>query len=99
MQKENVQKEEQSLENEPKVLTIKTPFDAVEFLYYQAKKSSDGIVYDSNILQCASFVSSSLDSMMKEIEKLKGELESLKIANDVVPKLNVVDEVVSEEIK
>lgn len=98
MQKENVQKEEQSLENEPKVLTIKTPFDAVEFLYYQAKNSSDGIVYDSNILQCASFASSSLDSMMKEIEKLNGELEAFKLSNSV-PTLNIVEEVVSEEIK
>ena len=37
-------------------------------------------------------------SMMKEIEKLNGELEAFKLSNSV-PTLNIVEEVVSEEIK
>lgn len=64
-------KEVSKQEKEVKQIEIKTPFEAVEYLYYMAKKASDGIIYDQNILFCANFAINSIDSMMQEIDKLK----------------------------
>lgn len=75
---EDQKTQNQEEKEDKKVIEIKTPRDAVEFLYYQAKLSTNGIQFDAAILDCANFALNSLHFMENEISKLKSELESIK---------------------
>lgn len=77
MEDQQTQKPQGKVEDQ-KVVEIKTPQDAIEFLYYQAKLSTNGIEFDAAILGCANFALNSLHVMGNEIDKLKAELDLIK---------------------